>query len=102
MYLAGNVCEAYITTSTIAPTTPAMMNAHRKNEARAAEALVFASRQAIGFDHTTRGFFVRSPLLIFSFSSTHVCKVVDDCAIRRRKIIDGTISTKLRKNMNEM
>ena len=82
-----------------APTMPAMMNAHRKNEARAAEALVLASRQAIGLFQTLRGLRVRSPLMMCIFCSTQPCSVVVDCASRRRKMIDGKTRRNVRVNV---
>ena len=77
------------------------MNPDRRTVARAADALVRASRQAMGLCHTKRGLRVRSPLLMCSFSSTQVFSVPVDCASFRSRRIDGRIIAKLRKNMNE-
>ena len=68
-------------------------------EARAAEALVFASRQAIGLVHTPRGLRVLLPLLMRSFCNTQVLIVPVDWASRRSNAMDGTTRTKLKKNM---
>src|SRR5258708_2821793 len=90
---------ANMITMTIAPAIPANMKPYRRIDARAAEALVFASRHAIGFDQTFRGLRVRSPLLSLSFCSAQLRSVTVDCAMRRSSMIDGITSRKLSVNI---
>ena len=71
-------------------------------EARAAEALVLASRHAIGLLHTLRGLRVRSPVLSFIFVKIQVLNGMFVWAIHRSRMMLGITSTKLRTNMNVM
>src|SRR4051794_8332800 len=103
MYFAGIASFVeYITTITIEPTMPAMMNVHRRNVALAAEALVLASRHAMGLNQTDRGLRVRSPLMMCSFCSTQLRSDVVDCASRRSSRIEGTTRTRLRTSVTVM
>ena len=73
-----------------------------RTEARAAEALVLASRQAIGLFQTVRGLRVCSPLPMCSLVKIQERIVPVDCASRRSRITLGVISSRLRTNMNVM
>ena len=71
-------------------------------EALAAEALVLASRQAMGLAHTRRGLRVRSPLDRPNFSSSHVRIPTVLCAMRRNRKTDGMTSTTLSVSITAM
>ena len=86
----------------MAAAIPAVMKPYRKMIARLADALVLASRQAIGLLQTRRGLRVLSPLIRCSFSSRRPRQEVFDCASRRSMKIDGITSTRLSTNMNVM
>ena len=78
------------------------MNPYRSSVARAADALVLASRQAMGLPQTVRGFLVLSPVESLSRWRMSVLMEVVDCAIRRMSRMDGRTITRLRKNMKPM
>src|SRR5687767_15035057 len=101
MYGPSSFCCEKKITRRMAAASPRAMKPYRIIDALAAEAFVFASRQAIGFIQTTRGLRVVSPVLILSFCRAHDFHDVVDCASRRSTTIDGSTSSALRKNMND-
>src|SRR4051812_32577606 len=90
------------TNMTNATTRPTAMNPYRRTVALAADALVLASRQAIGLVHTPRGLRVLSPVEIFSFWRTSVLSDVVDWAIRRSRMMLGVTIRNVIRNMNPM